>query len=291
MKSQDFIPRARRPLRSSSAAAILVASCRLLSSTQAQTGAPAAGKARSTTLSVHIPEPLADVLDMLQQSYLVPITFEEAPFESDQDLTSTPIKQTDGSTIVFRSLPAVDFSVSLEGQTSAGAAAQTVLAAYRNDGFPGVYDIVQNADRIDVVPKQIRASTGLMRNVTPVMSYPVSFPLATRGSIETLQLLATTISRESGAHVEVLNTPFHWGDTLTMSAGGEPARDVIARLGAIFHFQFSFQCLWDATRKTYYLNVRGVFAPNPPGQPAQHGYIRRNTGPGPANSPWFTKDP
>ena len=73
------------------------------------------------------------------------------------------------------------------------------------------------------------------------------------------ELLATIISRESVAHVEVLITPFHWGHTLTMSAGGESARDVIARLGSIFHFPFSFQCLWDATRKTYYLNVKGVF--------------------------------
>ncbi|MGO4879440.1 MAG: hypothetical protein ACLP59_01300 [Bryobacteraceae bacterium] len=65
----------------------------------------ATADAGSTTLRVHIPKPLADVLDIVQQQYLVPITFEEGPFESHADLTSAPIKQTDGSAIVFRSLP------------------------------------------------------------------------------------------------------------------------------------------------------------------------------------------
>jgi hypothetical protein len=245
------------------------------------------GSDGSTIVSVNSGRPLAEVLDAVQQKFLVPITFEEAPFESDADLKAIPIKQLDGSIYTFRELPVVDFRVSLSTGETAVVATQSVLTAYASQGFPGVYDMIQEGDRIRVISKQVRAAAGNMRNVTPVMDYPVTFPLASRGSVETLQLLASIISKESGVHVEPLNVPFHFSDTITMSAGGESAREVIEHMGEILHVPFSFQCLYEPTTKTYYLNVKSVFVPNPSGVPARHGYVRQLPASGPANSPWF----
>lgn len=268
---------------------VVLASPPFLPSVQGQTATITPGNGGSTIVSVNDSgRPLAEILDAVQQKYLVPVTFEEAPFESDVDLRAFPVKQLDGRIYTFRELPAVDFSVTLDDGETVAVAAQSVLTAYASQGFPGVYSMIQEGDRIRVFPKEVRATTGSLRKVTPVMDYPVTFPLATRGSVETLELLANLISKESGAHVECLNTPFHLSDSLTMSADGESARDVIEHLGKIFGFPFSFQCLYEATTKTYYLNVKGVFVPNPQGGPAKHGYIRRLPTSGPANSPWFT---
>jgi hypothetical protein len=276
-----------RVSRICSSVAILLASSWFASFIQGQTATMTPGSDGSTIVSVNSGRPLAEVLDTVLQKYLVPITFEEAPFDSDADLRATPVTQLDGSIYTFRALRVVDFRVNVSNGESAVVAAQSVLTAYASQGFPGVYDMIQDGDRIRVFPKQVRATAGNMRSVTPVMDYPVTFPLANRGSVETLQLLASIISKESGVHVEPLNVPFHLSDTITMSADGESAREVIEHMGEILRVPFSFQCLYEPTTKTYYLNVKGVFLPNPSGVPAKHGYVRQLPGSRPANSPWF----
>jgi len=231
------------------------------------------------------------MLDKVQHLYLNPISFEEAPYESSVDLKSIPVKQDDGSTIIFRGPPIVDFSVTLGPTDSSGhTAAQSVLSSYNNAGLPGIYSVVQAGDQVSVVPQKVRALSGNMREVTPLMSSPGEFPLATRGAIQTLQLVAQSIASHSGAKVILLNVPFNLDDTVTMSATGEAARDVIVRLGAIFgRPTMSSQCLYDATFKTYYLSVQIISAPNPPGVPARHGLRIPLPRAGPEDSPFFTK--
>ncbi len=101
--------------------------------------------------------------------------------------------------------------------------------------------------------------------VKPVMSAPVQFPSATRSVVETLQLVAQSVSSQTGAKVVLLNLPFHLTDTVTMAAPGEPAREAIGSPGKIFGVAFASQCLYDATDKTYYLNVNSIFPGNPAG--------------------------
>jgi hypothetical protein len=274
----------------SAAAGILLVSAWLSQVVLGQTATMTPIGDHLTAVSVNSSRPLAEVLEALQQKYLVPMTFEEAPFESEVELRAVPIRQLNGSVFTFRELPVVDFNIKLNDDDTAIAAAQSALSAYTGQSFPGVYDMIQEGDRIRVFPKQVRAQAGSLRDIKPVMDYPVTFPIATRGSVETLQLLASIISRESGAHVEPLNVPFHLGDTITMGADGESARDVIKHMGEIFHVPFSFQCLYEPTSKTYYLNVKGVFAPNPAGVAARHGLARPAPSAGPASSPWFTKN-
>ncbi len=109
-----------------------------------------------------------------------------------------------------------------------------MLGSYASANLPGVYTIIQAGDRLSVVPQQVRAARGGVRNVTPVMSAPVEFPMALRTVADTLQLVAQSISSATGAKVILLNTPFHLTDTVTMNATGQSAREVIASLGSIF---------------------------------------------------------
>ena len=230
------------------------------------------------------------MLDKVQHLYLSPISFEEVPYESSVDLKSISIKQDDGSDKVFLETPIVNFSVTLgQADSSPYAAAQSILAGYRSAGLPGLYSVVQVGDQLSVVPKQVRASSGDMRDVAPVMSSPVEFPLATRGVVETLQLVTQSVSSQSGARVILLNVPFHLTDTVTMSATGEAARDVIVNLGKIFGVPLASQCLYDATDKTYYLNLAGVFPPNPAGVPPVRGLRIPLLRVGPPDTKVFTK--
>jgi hypothetical protein len=241
--------------------------------------APSAGHAQiastgSTTLTVKSGRPLADMLDKLQQVYVVPIDFEEVPYESVADLKTLSVTQGDGSIRTFLATPIVDFDVTLgQPESSAFGATQTVLGKYAGAGLPGFYTVIQGSDRVDVIPSQVLASAGGLRNVTPVMSSPVQFPLATRGVIETLRLVAQSISSGNAVKVILLNAPFSLTDTVTMGATGEAARDVIANLGNTFGVPMSSQCLYDATDKTYYLNVHAVFRPNPAGVAPIRGLI------------------
>jgi hypothetical protein len=127
---------------------------------------------RSETIAGDAGRPLATVLDKLQHHFLSPITYEEAPVES----------------------PWVAFSVTLDSVDSTTyGAADAVLRTYRTSGLPGNYKVVQNDGWVSVSPAQ-----------RPVMSSPVTFPVAERKGTETLQLVVDAISRASGVKILLL---------------------------------------------------------------------------------------
>lgn len=141
-----------------------------------------------------------------------------------------------------------------------------------------------------MVPTYVIGSAGQMVGVTPVMNSPIEFPLAARRVIDTLQLVVDSLSSQTGAKVILLNTPFHLTDTVTMGASDEAAGDVITRLGKIFGVPMAWQCLYETTDKTYYLNVNSIAAPNPPGVPPITGEVVPRPNVGPADTKFFRKD-
>jgi hypothetical protein len=271
--------------------AVYLVSLFLLPAMQHTAIAQNAGMAADGSLSVTSGRPLADMVNKVQQLYVLPIDFEEAPYESPLDLKTVRVVQPDRSTKTFLALPITGFNVTLaQPLPSLYAAIQSVLSSYTSANLPGVYTIVQAGDRLGVIPQQVRAARGGMSNVTPVMGAPVEFSMAPRTVADTLQLVAQSISSATGAKVVVLNTPFHLTDMVTMNATGQPAREVIASMGNILGVPMSSQCLFDATEKTYYLNVQSIFAPDPAG--VQYVPGRRAPVPsvGSANPELFTKE-
>jgi len=115
-------------------------------------------------------EPL---LDRVQHLFLSPIAFEEAPFATNPDLASAAAAVSgDPTPVLSVTLGATD--------TTPYYAAGTALYAYKNAGLPGVYKAVQNNGWVSVVPVQVLGADGSMRDVIPVMSSPVTFPVAER---------------------------------------------------------------------------------------------------------------
>jgi hypothetical protein len=261
--------------------AMLAALCALVSpSAQAQIAAPGSGP---TTINAEAGRPLARVLDRVQHLFLSPIAFEEAPFATNPELGS-PAAAVSGQ-------PTAVLSVTLGAtDTTPYYAASTALYAYKNAGLPGVYKVVQNNGWVSVVPVQVLGVDGSMRDVIPVMSSPVTFPVAERDAIATLQMIADAAGKQAGAKVLVLNVPFWERDKITLGATGQPAGEVIVEsIGKIINRPVSFQCLYDVGSKTYYLNVTIVAADPPPGTTVPPVLPRLGPHSGPADSPWFRK--
>ena len=245
------------------------------------------------TIRVDTGRPLAGVLEGVERVFLSPVTFEEAPYESAEDLVQIPVATGAGQKIESSLRRTEPFSVTL-GATDASPylAAQSALNAYTNAGLPGVYSAAVRGGTVDVQPVEVRGVDGLMKTVAAVMSTAVTFPVATRGAADTLRLVASAIAGGSGATVVLLNAPFWPSETLTVGASVEPARNVISDIGAQIGRPISFQCLWEPTEKRYYLNVSIVAAPEPPGRPASGGpfFLPMPKAP-PSGSPWFNKAP
>lgn len=233
---------------------------------------------------------LADVLTRVQHLFLAPITFEEVPYENAAELKSIVVVQN-GIPQTRLVNPVIPFSVTLgSGDLSPELVAQSVLSAYKQAGGPGTYTVVSLKNRVDVMPTQVLGSDGSLKSInTPIMSQPVTFPVATRSLSDTLQLLLNDVSRESGFKMVLLDIPGSQTEAVALGAAGVPARDVIANMGAALNRTVSFQSLYDVASKTYYLNVMAVAADPVAGGPPHHGYINPQPTVGPANSPFFIK--
>jgi hypothetical protein len=267
--------------------AILIGAAGLWSFLDAQNTASAV--AAPTEIRVTEGRGLPEALDQVQQKFLKPITYEEAPFESPTDLGRVTVQGKAGPRQLFVN-PQALFTVTLGTVDSTPYyASQTVLSAYQNAGGRGVYKVVlQQSDRVDVVPVQVLGTGGSMREITPVMSRPLTFPNATRSLPQTVTLITDALSKVSGFKVIPMSLPGEPLTAVTLGANGESAADVIEKLGQAINSPVSFQCLFEPNEKAYYLNLKTVAPPSVAGGPALHGR-RKNPKTGPSNSPFFTK--
>jgi ABC-type uncharacterized transport system permease subunit len=210
------------------------------------------------------------------------------PFESPAELRKVTVVRNEGPKQLLVN-PATNFTTTLGSIDSCPyLAAHSVLSAYRNAGGRGVYNVVQQNTRVDVVPVQVLAANGSMRDITPVMSRPVTFPNATRTLPETVKLIADALTSQSGFKVIPLNLPGQLLEQVEIGASGESGADVIENLGASLNRTVSFQCLYEPNEKTYYLNLKSVAAAPAGGGTPVHGRIKTPKT-GPQNSPFFDK--
>ena len=213
-------------------------------------------------ISVEDGRGLAEALTRLQAMFLKPITFEEIPFENQSQLTSVTVERNDGTKQLLVN-PMSGFTVTLQKiDATPYLASQTVLHAYKSAGRPGEYKVVQQANRVDVVPSLLLKSDGSTVNVMPVMSRPIVLRKAKRGFDDVIARIAEILSAESGFRVIPLTLPSHLLEQADFGANGEAAADVIQALGEKLGRTISFQLLYDPNDRAYYLNLHNV-APAP----------------------------
>ena len=193
---------------------------------------------------------------------LQPITFEEVPFENRGKLQSVTVERNDGPK-QFLVNPISGFTVTLQKiDATPYLASQTVLRAYKSAGRLGEYKVVQQANRVDVVPSELLKSDGSTVNVMPVMSRPIVLRKAKRGFDDIIARITEILSAESGFKVIPLTVSSHLLEQADFGANGESAADVIQTLGEKLGRTISFQLLYDPNDRAYYLNLHNV-ASNP----------------------------
>jgi hypothetical protein len=244
----------------------------------AQTGAT------STKITVTGVRGIAEALDHLQQVFLKPITYEQIPLESPtKRQREVPKRLLADPVTAFTPLPGASGSPYL--------VAQSVLGAYRNAAEPGVYGVykvVLQTNRVDVVPAQVLGADGSLRDVTPIMSRSISFPAAKRFLPDTVQLIAEALSAESGFKIGLVGLEGFLLEQVELGANGESAADVIEKVGASLNRKISFRCTFDPGARTYYLALKGLPPPPVSGGPPVQDRIENLPNRSP-NSRFFVK--
>jgi hypothetical protein len=229
---------------------------------------------------------LEDVLSQVQVAFKFPIYYEELPLENRSDLKAV----TAPGIRAGLASPVSDLTVTLsELDSTPYLAIESVLSAYTQAGYPGVYKVVSHDHRIDVLPAQVRSGSGSMKHCMPILTVPITFPLAKRTVADTLQLILDAASKGSGYRVLVVGAPAPVFQTVELGANGEALGDVIENLSDTLRTVFSVAFRYVPDEKTYYFDVAGVAPPDPARQPAVPGGQKINPTHGPANSPFFVK--
>jgi hypothetical protein len=151
------------------------------------------------------------------------------------------------------------------------------------------YQIVQQPERIDVIPAQVLKRNGSKNPVVPVMSHAVSFPTSERTVEETLVMLLKEVSKASGKKITLMSDPYTaLSPKVAIGADNEVPGDVISKIGESIGATLSYQCLFDASDSTYYVNIYPVVS-------SIQGTLYNNKTPGQDRSKltgggFFTKD-
>jgi hypothetical protein len=251
---------------------------------QAQTKEPFS--ANPVTIEGH-GRALEDVLTQIQWAFQYPINYEELPLENISELKAVMGRNKERDLVS----PASALTVTLGKLDSTPyLAVQSVLSAYAQAGYPGTYKAVQHEHRIDVLPAQVRSSSGSMRDLTPILTIPISFPIAKRTSADTVQLILDSASKRSGYRLLIIGAPTPHFQSVELGANGEALGDVLENLATALSSTFSFTFRYMPGHDTYYFDFTGVVAPTTfSGKPPVQGGKKPLPTHGPENSPFFVK--
>jgi hypothetical protein len=200
--------------------------------------------------------PLAEVLLQIQQAFLIAINYEEVPYESDSVLRTIDVNTIRGPK-KFRVTPQTDFVATLtEADSNPYLALQTVLSQYKHAELYAAddYRIVQQDSYVDVLPIQVLGIGGSKHQVTPVMEHPITFPKSERTANETLELLVKEISKVSGRQI-TLAWNRYLDPKISIGADAELPSQILAKMGEGLGVTLSYQCLYDASDSSYYVNI------------------------------------
>jgi hypothetical protein len=141
---------------------------------------------------------------------------------------------------------------------------QKMVDDYHRTASPGRFTIVNEADgRYDVVGVASRNSRGEFQERTPVLETPISMPKGTRSALETIELIAHSVSLSSNTAVVLGYVPLNLlhQSQVDISASKVPARtlliDVLTGMSNSPE-TLVWRLLYDPDGKRYYLNIGAV---------------------------------
>jgi hypothetical protein len=208
--------------------------------------------------------PLVGALDKLEAIFGTPINYEDVPYEAASDLEDVSTPQHRASSPGYALLVPRKGHVKIPREQTSGAdrmlPLMSLLANYRSERLPGDFVIEEANGIVYVVPKKVLGRNGQERNLSSVMTTPITIPYGQMRVVEAVAAILNATSKATQSEIQVGSLPFSLRDTIEFGANSEPARNALARLFAKAGSEgrLSYRLLYDPILKLYMLNVRRV---------------------------------
>jgi hypothetical protein len=194
------------------------------------------------TITVNEARPLARASDELEHKYGMLINYEDPPYVFSQDITDVtdsvarhPVDHRifvpkGGSLTLSTNLAPTGKRVTTD---EAHGLVAKLLDAYHAAGNPGTFTFSQTGDVFTIFPKQSRDRSGVVQNIKPILSTPISIEPQNVTTLKALEILCAKINDAVGQQEIGLGTiPMNslQQNTVQLSASSEPARDVLEQI-------------------------------------------------------------
>lgn len=225
--------------------------------------------AQPETLSVNDPRPVGAAMQMLERKYGVVITYEDPPYVhvtdiEDQTIPEWKLAHPNGP----RALIPKGGSLEITYQTPPGpvkpdeirSVIQKLLDAHAKKNNPGRFRVLQEGEMFHVIPIQARGSSGSLVTVNSILDMPISFPEQERPVMETLEIIANSVSKARGIKLITGTVPMNllFRTSSRQGATNEKARDALISALKATNTKLSWRILYDPGIKWYALNVHWV---------------------------------
>lgn len=267
----------------------------------------AVAQSTTTTVSVDSARPMGDAAIEIERISGTPVNYEDVrcDFPGDQvDITKgnvTPAQEQlalqNGfgpvKLIAPRGGPlsvavAVDPStLRLPDANATASALNDIISIYNSSGtLSGRFQVDSYSGEFFLEPVEVRDVSGNAVAIQPVLSTPITLPLAKRNAYQTLDLILQTVSTASGFKIGIGGVPMNMLalGQVTIGADNEPASHVLARfMNSLLGYAsvlpasspaLSYRVLYDVQLKYYMFNLHQAvplavrYAPPPATAPA-----------------------
>lgn len=227
------------------------------------------------SFSVSDARPVAFAARMLEKTYGWIITYEDPPYENESDLvdvTETTRHDLDkykpgeapkvfapkGGSFAFE----FDVNVATNKPSDPGLVIQQMLDAYAVSGHPGIFGMDKDAERFHIIAHASKNKSGVLVSRQSLFDASITIAAQKRDGLQLLNAFCAAVSAASGTHVIVANVPLNLLHRYQTEAGArnQNAREFLTHeLDQMTdHPILSWQLFYDATSKTYYLNIEAI---------------------------------
>lgn len=220
---------------------------------------------------VHInaegPRPLMRALDALQEKYGWIVDYEDPQYPADSDLAtnsaSLPSRRHanvrnsggEGFSVEFKSDPAPDSGPDENSVLTA------VVNAYNEGSAVAQFELRRGKERdarFAVVGVGVRRQHNEESSSQPILDLPISLKAERRTAAQTVVVICERVSEQSKITVTpVIADNSRGGRTVSVGGVDVPARTLLRRTLASAGDRLSWRLLYDASSKSYELNLAG----------------------------------
>lgn len=186
--------------------------------------------------------PVESIANALSQRFGVSVSAEEPQYQSPEDFDDVAKADTEWSAdhpnvhylVPKRRRIEIQFPVSRNGELLDIRAVLRQVIESANRQMPFGYRLDVDGDYFSIVPTTTRNAAGEVLSATPLLDRMVTIPPGTRRINESADMLAESLSRQTGLRVsccQSLVAGALWGMAVVpFEAHDEPARNVLERL-------------------------------------------------------------